>query len=82
MLTTRTGKYTGNSTYIDQAIRFWDWSVEAGLVDNQTWAVIDGIVEPSCSDSGHTERWTYNVGVYLYGAGMFSHLILYSQVYD
>lgn len=66
-LAARLGRYTGNDTYYENAAKWYDWSVSAGLIDDQ-YAVIDGITVEACSDHGHTEQWTYNVGVYLLGA--------------
>lgn len=68
-LAARLGKYTGNSTYLDAATKFYDWSVSSGLVDpSANYKIVDGIAVETCSDYGHGEQWSYNVGVYLYGA--------------
>lgn len=66
-LAARLGKYTGNNTYVDAANKWYDWAEGNGLID-QNFAVIDGITVEACSDHGHTEQWTYNVGTFLLGA--------------
>lgn len=73
-LAARLGKYTGNSTYSEAAEKWWDWSVTAGLIDTSDYGVIDGITVEACDDHGHTEEWTYNVGVYLAGAAAMWNL--------
>lgn len=68
-LAARLGKYTGNQTYIDAANQWYEWSVNSGLIDTSAnYRIVDGITVESCNDYGHTDQWTYNVGVYLYGA--------------
>lgn len=79
-LAARLGRYTGNSTYVDAANQWYDWSAsERLIVDN--YAVIDGITVEACSDHGHTEQWTYNVGVYLLGAAHMWNLTQTNSAY-
>ena len=74
----RLGKITGNDTYIDAAIRTWDWSVREQLIlPDQTYKVIDGITVETCTPDGvsHELQWSYNVGVYLYGAAAMWNIV-------
>ncbi|KAG8629216.1 hypothetical protein KVT40_003081 [Elsinoe batatas] len=58
--------YTGNQTYADWAVKAWDWTVDIGLL--QAWNVYDGADENlDCVKQDHTQ-WTYNAGIYMYGA--------------
>jgi len=65
----RLGMYTGNSTYFDQATKMWDWVTAIGLMDNN-FKVYDGTDDlKNCTDMNHIQ-WSYNNGVYLYGAAV------------
>ncbi|KAF4549280.1 Mannan endo-1,6-alpha-mannosidase DCW1-like protein 1 [Elsinoe fawcettii] len=58
--------YTGNQTYADWAIRTWDWTVEIGLMNG--FNIYDGSDDTiNCTKQDHVQ-WTYNAGVYMYGA--------------
>lgn len=64
----RLGKYTHNSTYLEWAEKTYDWTKAMGLIDPQTYAVYDGVdVNDNCT-SINVLQWSYNFGVYLYGA--------------
>ncbi|BDD55427.1 hypothetical protein MPDQ_005889 [Monascus purpureus] len=67
-LAARLAVYTGNQTYADWAEKIWDWSMSTPLIKNQTWTVADTVsTENQCADSGDIQ-WTYNYGIYLFGA--------------
>lgn len=67
-LAARLARYTGNQTYVDWANKAWDWSWEIGLIDRQNYNVYDGTDDlKNCSDVNHMQ-WSYNVGMFLYGA--------------
>jgi mannan endo-1,6-alpha-mannosidase len=68
-LSARLARYTGNQTYLDWALKSYDWSVNVGFIDSD-YHVYDGAEDTTnCSD--HSEViWTYNTGVYLYGAAV------------
>ncbi|RVX75559.1 hypothetical protein B0A52_00912 [Exophiala mesophila] len=66
-LSARLARFTGNDTYLHWANRIWDWSEGVGLIDS-AYNVYDGTDELiNCSAIDH-HQWSYNVGVYLYGA--------------
>ncbi|KAF2657927.1 glycoside hydrolase family 76 protein [Lophiostoma macrostomum CBS 122681] len=68
-LAARLARYTGNQTYVDWAIKIWDWQKAVGLMSDK-YEVFDGSNDKkNCSDFDHTE-WSYNVGVYLHGAAV------------
>lgn len=68
-LATRLAKYTGNQTYADWADRIWDWTVNVGFMSD-TYQFWDGADDrQNCTGVGHLE-WTYNSGVYLFGAAV------------
>lgn len=69
----RLARYTGNSTYADQANRLWDWMVSVNFVNGtdrpSTYAVIDGAdIGDNCTDEVDQIQWTYNHGTVLMGA--------------
>ncbi|KAF2841073.1 glycoside hydrolase family 76 protein [Patellaria atrata CBS 101060] len=68
----RLGKYTGNTTYLEWAERSWDWAFAIGLIDNNRYVIYDGTddkPELNCTRMNHIQ-WSYNAGVYLYGAAV------------
>jgi mannan endo-1,6-alpha-mannosidase len=68
-LSARLARYTGNQTYLDWALKSYDWSVNVGLIDSD-YHVYDG-ADDTTNCSNHSEIiWTYNTGVYLYGAAV------------
>lgn len=74
----RLGKYTGNHTYTDAAIRTYDWSVaERLIIPEDNYKIIDGIIVENCTPNvtAHELQWTYNVGVYLYGAAAMWNIV-------
>lgn len=69
----RLSRYTGNQTYATWASKIYDWQVSAGLISSD-FEVFDGVQLPAapqdkCTDID-TIQWTYNVGIYLYGAAV------------
>lgn len=66
-LAARLAMYTGNSSYSDWADKMWDWSRSVGLVSDN-FLVYDGTDDTiDCRELNHLQ-WSYNAGVYLYGA--------------
>ncbi|KAF2668905.1 mannan endo-1,6-alpha-mannosidase DCW1 precursor [Microthyrium microscopicum] len=65
----RLGRYTGNQTYLDWADKTWNWVEAIGLA-SPDYHFYDGTDDTiNCTQVNHIE-WTYNTGVYLYGAAM------------
>ncbi|KAF2135976.1 glycoside hydrolase family 76 protein [Aplosporella prunicola CBS 121167] len=63
----RLGRYTGNSTYTKWASKAWEWTQAAGLM-SQDYHFYDGTDDKlNCTQLNHIQ-WTYNAGVFLYGA--------------
>ena len=62
-------RYTGNQTYADWAVKTYNWCDEIGIISD-SYQVFDGTNDLiNCTQMNH-EQWTYNVGVFLYGAAM------------
>lgn len=61
--------YTGNRTYLNEANRVWDWSFASGLIDNSYYVYDGADMRSECSDLNRIQ-WSYNAGVYLYGAAV------------
>lgn len=69
-LAARLGRYTSNKHYLDFATKVFDWSLSVGLIDQSTHSVYDGTdALKDCTDFDHN-KWTYNVGVFLYGSAV------------
>ncbi|KAL0260511.1 hypothetical protein SLS55_004200 [Diplodia seriata] len=63
----RLARYTNNDTYSNWAEQAWDWTVAIGLMDGN-FHFYDGTDDRiNCTQINHIQ-WTYNAGVYLYGA--------------
>ena len=56
---------TGNQTYLDIAVKAYDWFAASGLVDERG-LVVDGLND-DCEAVSQTFPWTYNQGVILSG---------------
>lgn len=75
----RLARFTGNSTFADQAEETWNWLTGVGFIDNETWAVYDGAhVENNCTDISKAQ-WSYNPTVLIQGAAFMynyvSHIV-------
>jgi mannan endo-1,6-alpha-mannosidase len=72
-LSARLARYTGNQTYVDWANKAYDWSSSIGLVDATNYNVYDGTDDTiNCSGVDH-DQWSYNIGVFLYGAAVMQN---------
>ena len=79
-ISARLARYTGNNTYLDWANKIWDWTTGIGLIDN-IYNVFDGSDELiNCTRVDH-HQWTYNVGVFLYGAAVLQNYTNGSDVW-
>lgn len=66
----RLGAFTKNETYFEWAEKTYDWVSEIGLIDPKTYQVFDGSDSNiGCREFDHTQ-WSYNTGVFLYGAAV------------
>lgn len=64
----RLALYTGNTTYYNWANTTYNWMARIGLLNETTWAIFDGSDDRlNCTQLDH-DQWTYNVGIYLFGA--------------
>ncbi|KAF2667809.1 mannan endo-1,6-alpha-mannosidase DCW1-like protein [Microthyrium microscopicum] len=59
--------------YLQWANAIWDWSVKVGLIDS-AYNVFDGTDASTACSSVRGPQWSYNVGVYLYGASAMAAL--------
>ncbi|KAK5072774.1 hypothetical protein LTR51_005415 [Lithohypha guttulata] len=79
-LSARLARFTGNATYVEWAGKIWDWVENIGLMST-TYDIYDGTDEKiNCSAVDH-HQWTYNVGVFLYGAAMMANYTNNVQVW-
>lgn len=71
----RLARFTGNSTFADQAEETWNWLTGVGFIDNETWAVYDGAhVENNCTDISKAQ-WSYNPAVLVHGAAFMYNYV-------
>lgn len=69
-LAARLGRYTNDQKYLDFATQVFDWTLSVGLIDKSTHSVYDGTdALKGCIDVDH-DKWSYNVGVFLYGSAV------------
>lgn len=70
----RLARYTNNETYSDWAETAWDWTVAIGLMDSN-FHFYDGTDDRiNCTQINHIQ-WTYNAGVFLYGAATMWNIV-------
>ena len=75
----RLAAYTGNSTYADWAAKTFDWVQNIGLI-SADYAVYDGTSDTeNCTSIDHLQ-FTYNQGIYLFGAAIMYNYVR-SSVY-
>lgn len=68
-LSARLARFTGNQTYLDWALKSYEWSVNIGLIDAE-YHVYDGADDvKNCSEHSNV-IWSYNTAVYLYGSAV------------
>jgi mannan endo-1,6-alpha-mannosidase len=70
----RLAAYTGNQTYADWAVKTWDWMDSVGLIGDN-YEIYDGTSDTeNCTIIDHG-RFSYNQGIYLFGAAMmYNHV--------
>lgn len=70
-LAARLAKFTGDSDALSWAEKSYDWIVSTGLIDGN-FNVYDGTDDSrGCVDLNH-DQWSYNGGVFLYGAAVMA----------
>jgi len=70
----RLAKYTGNKTYSEWAEKSWDWTQAVGLM-SPDYHFYDGSDDTlNCSQINHIQ-WTYNAGVFMYGAAAMWNIV-------
>ncbi|CAK1364734.1 Mannan endo-1,6-alpha-mannosidase DCW1 [Cercospora beticola] len=69
-LAARLALYTGNASYLAEAEKTWDWMVGPVGMISQEYYVYDGSdADLGCTELSHLQ-WSYNAGVFLYGAAV------------
>ncbi|KAI5245322.1 mannan endo-1,6-alpha-mannosidase [Aureobasidium subglaciale] len=72
-LASRLAAYTGNSSYVDWAVKSWDWMEEVGLMTPEYYIYDGSDTTKNCSTVDKLQ-WTYNAGIFLLGAAtMWNH---------
>lgn len=70
----RLARYTSNSSYADWAVKIWDWETSVGLMSS-SYDIYDGTSDTTnCSSIDHTQ-WSYNAGIWLFGAAMMYNYV-------
>jgi mannan endo-1,6-alpha-mannosidase len=70
-LAARLARFTKDGKYLDWANKSFEWTQSVGLID-KNYNVFDGTDDfktTGCPDVNH-DQWSYNVGVFLYGAAV------------
>ena len=71
----RLARYADNSTYADWAEKIWDWADLNNLITGQG-ELRDGVTiheGKECKDDLDVKEWSYNSGVWLYGAAILAN---------
>ena len=75
-LASRLARYTGNDTYTKEANKAYDWMSSVGLIDNKTYAIVDGSHDFANDCKIKTNlQWSYNVAIVLHGAANMYNLV-------
>lgn len=69
LLSARLARYTGNSTYLDWAVKTWDWSTKIGLIDG-SYNVYDGTDDTTNCATVNRIQFSYTPGIMIYGAAI------------
>jgi mannan endo-1,6-alpha-mannosidase len=70
----RLARYTGNQTYADWAEQTWDWVYDIGLISD-TYQVFDGTSDTENCTSIDRIQFSYNQGIYIFGAAMMYEVV-------
>ncbi|KAF2215156.1 glycoside hydrolase family 76 protein [Cercospora zeae-maydis SCOH1-5] len=69
-LAARLALYTGNTSYMAEAEKTWDWMVGPVAMISDEYYVYDGAdADQNCAELSRLQ-WSYNAGVFLYGAAV------------
>ena len=74
-LAARLGAFTGNQTYIDWAVKSYQWTKSVGFVTDD-FRVFDGADAATECSGINRVQWTYNAATFVYGSA-----VLYNQVF-
>lgn len=68
-------RYTKNETYLDWAVKTWDWLAGVEYIDPETWAVYDGAhVQQNCTNI-NLLQFSYNNGILAHGAAFLYNTV-------
>jgi mannan endo-1,6-alpha-mannosidase len=80
-LSARLARFTGNQTYVEWVEKSLTWSQDVGLITPE-YLVWDGTDDTqNCTTQDHI-LWTYNAGIYLYGASVMYNYTNGSSIWD
>ncbi|TVY81778.1 Mannan endo-1,6-alpha-mannosidase DCW1 [Lachnellula suecica] len=68
-LSARLARFTGNQTYMDWAIKSYDWLFDVGLISSD-YHVYDGADDTQNCSTPNKIIWTYNGAIMLYGSAV------------
>ncbi|KAF2753011.1 mannan endo-1,6-alpha-mannosidase-like protein DCW1 precursor [Pseudovirgaria hyperparasitica] len=73
-LAARLARATKNDTFVEWAEKAWDWVSEKGLIDSTYCTVYDGTNSNNGCSSHDLHQYTYNNGLFMYGAAaLYDH---------
>ena len=75
-LAARLALYTGNKTYAEWAEKAYDWTHASNFMTDDYHFYDGAHTTLNCTDINKIQ-WTYNVGVYLYGAAAMHNFVRY-----
>ncbi|KAL3962123.1 hypothetical protein ACCO45_003646 [Purpureocillium lilacinum] len=61
-------RYTGNKTYLDWAVKTWDWMDQVGFIDNSSYAIYDGADSNKACKELNRAEFSYNNAIFAQGA--------------
>ncbi|KAF2083359.1 glycoside hydrolase family 76 protein [Saccharata proteae CBS 121410] len=73
-IASRLGRYTGNETYLHWAEVSWNWTARIGLMSND-YHFFDGSDDRINCTQVNQIQWTYNAGVFMYGAANMWNIV-------
>lgn len=71
----RLARFTGNQTYADWARKIFEWEQDVGLITD-SYQIYDGagVQDGSNCTNPDVIQWTYNAGIYMYGASVMYNI--------
>lgn len=79
-LAARLALYTGNASYLAEAEKTWDWMVgPVGMISKEYYVYDGSDADLGCTELSHLQ-WSYNAGVFLYGAAVMWNVVSRARI--